>query len=145
MLRPDPGRDRPERVRCHAVHSRMTQDSQCQIRVELEWTAGNYVEGEGAGTSTPHGILRAGAAAGVEAVSKLAGGRLSLDLRGVKIVRAFDTVVVIVALRGGSEDRNYELIGSTAAPDGDLAHGAVLAVLDATNRILERYAPERGG
>ena len=66
--------------------------------------------------------------------------RPDLEFRGAKAVRAFDALVVIVALRGRADDRRCNLIGSSEATEEEVARGGVLAMLDATNRILERYA-----
>lgn len=137
--------DRIKRVRCQGVHTEIAQDSSCRTRVEVEWTNGAIFHGEGQDTNTPQGRIRAGALAALKAAENATGGALSLSLRGAKYIRAFDRRVVIVALRGKSEADRYDLIGSAAAPDDDLVHGAVLAVLNGTNRILGRYVRESEG
>jgi len=137
--------DRIKRVRCQGVHTEIAQDSSCRTRVEVEWTNGAVFQGEGQDTNTPHGRIRAGALAALQAAENATGGALTLRLRGAKHIRAFDRHVVIVALRGRSEANRYDLIGSAAAPDDDLVRGAVLAVLNGTNRILGRYVRESTG
>ena len=98
------------------------------------------MEGVGRGTATRQGLIIAGCLAALDAIRKVVEDRLQLAFRGAKFVKAFDALVVIVAVRGEAEDRRYDLLGCCAAPDGEVARGGVLAVLDATNRILERYA-----
>ena len=87
--------------------------------------------------------MRAAVEATVRALAPLCEGRLRLELRGVRSLRAFDAVLVIVSLLARPEagDVPYRLIGSVAAPDEDLVRGTVMAVLDAVNRVMEGYAP----
>jgi len=61
---------------------------------------------------------------------------------GIKLVRAFDSWIVVTALRGRSSERSYRLLGSAEAPGEDTARGAVLSVLDAVNRVMEKYITE---
>jgi hypothetical protein len=129
-----------QRVRVHAIRSETTPDSRCRVEVELEWAAGNRIQGHGEGTSTQEGKLIAGALAVLEAIDRVTRGLMRLDYRGAKIVRAFDSLVIIVALRAEVPNRRYDLIGAVQAPGDDVVRGAVLSVLDATNRILEWYA-----
>ncbi len=129
-----------QRVRLLSVQMDTTPDSRCVVRVEIEWAAGKRFEGISRGNATRHGMLVAGALATLNALRAVTGGRLQLDFRGAKAVRAFDALVVIVALRGQGDDRGYNLIGCGEAAEEEVARGGVLAVLDATNRILELYA-----
>ena len=129
-----------QRVRLLFVQTEATPDSRCAVRVELEWAAGTRVQGIGRGNATRQGMLIAGSLATLNAVREVTGERLDLEFRGAKAVRAFDALVVIVALRGRADDRRYNLIGSSEATEEEVARGGVLAMLDATNRILERYA-----
>ncbi len=82
----------------------------------------------------------AGSLAALDAIRQVAGGRLNLEFRGAKAVRAFDSLVVVVAVRGQARGRRYDLLGCCATPEDEVAKGAVIATLDATNRVLERYA-----
>lgn len=130
----------PLRVRCHSVASKTTQDSRCAVEVEMEWPKGTRIRGLGKGTATREGMLIAGADAALDALSKIAKDAMSLEYRGAKVVRAFDALVIIVALRAHAGDRRYDLIGACTAPEDDVVRGVVLGVLDATNRILGLYA-----
>jgi hypothetical protein len=143
MPPPSPVGTARTRVRLHSVTTTVRPDSLCEVRVEFEWTGPTLIEGIAEGSDTAQGRMRAGALAALAAAERVTDRSLRLDLRGAKLVRAFDVLLVVVALRGSSSLRRYDLIGSVVAPEGDLARGAVLAVLDATNRIIERYAPSR--
>jgi hypothetical protein len=144
MASPTSSPEPAKRVRCQAVRTEISPDSRCRTRVELEWSGGVIYYGEGEAINTPEGQIRAGAGAAVQAAENATGSQLRLHIRGVKGIRAFDGHVVIVALRGEDDEQRFDLIGSAAAPDDDLVRGAVLAVLNATNRILENYARDPG-
>lgn len=140
MTPPSSSTLRRQRLRFHSVSVETTPDSQCRVDVEVEWSPGTRIHGERVGTATREGMLITGSMATLEAIRTVTRGLLELDFRGAKLVRAFDTQIVIVAIRGRSPSHKYDLIGSTAAPGDDVVRGAVLSVLDATNRILELYA-----
>jgi hypothetical protein len=93
--------------------------------------------GEAEGTQTLEGELRAGAEAAVVAATKAADGKLTLSLRGVKAVRAFDSWIIVVSVGSRGEVENRRLIGAYPSEERDMARGAALAVMDATNRVLE--------
>jgi hypothetical protein len=93
--------------------------------------------GEAEGTQTLEGELRAGAQAAVVAATKAADGKLALSLRGVKAVRAFDSWIIVVSVGCRGEVENRRLIGAYPSEERDMARGAALAVMDATNRVLE--------
>jgi hypothetical protein len=122
------------------VHDRFP-DGRCSVQVVMEWH-GRTLEGLEEGTQTTQGILRAGALATLTAANMAADDGIDLELVGVKAIKAFDAEVIIAAVRGVSPESRYRLIGSCAAStDTEPARGAVLAVLDALNRILEKYVP----
>lgn len=114
-------------------------DGRCQARVQLEWTQGKRFEGESDGTQTLEGEIRAAALATLPPVSQATGNRLTFELRGAKAFRAFDSWVIVVSLNARSDSETRRLMGSYPCPDENTARGAVMAVLDATNRIMERY------
>jgi hypothetical protein len=130
-----------KRARCRKVEMTITRDSRCMVDVEIEWLGGELVPGQGKATDTPEGRMLAGAAAALQAVSRVTKGDLALELRGTKLVRAFDNSIIIVALRAQRRGHRYDLIGSAVAPRDDVVRGAVLAVLAGTNRILEPQTP----
>jgi hypothetical protein len=108
----------------------------------MEWPGGTRIRGLGRGTATREGMLIAGADAALEALTRITGDSLTLEYRGAKVVRAFDALVIIVALRAHAPERRYDLIGACTAPEDDVVRGVVLGVLDATNRILGLYAED---
>ena len=106
----------------------------CRSRVVLEWREGVSFEGSAEGLSSQTGQLRCAAEATVEALEQAVDGKVKLELLGVKAVRAFDAVVLIVSLscHNGTAQR---VVGSYLSED-ELPRGAALAVLNATNRLL---------
>ena len=106
----------------------------------MEWLGGPAFVGIGQGNATPQGRALAGAEAALQAVVQAASAALELELRGTRLVRAFDSLLVIVAVRARILEQRVDLIGATVAPGDDVTRGAVLSFLDATNRLLERYA-----
>ncbi|MSR36072.1 MAG: hypothetical protein EXR95_05425 [Gemmatimonadetes bacterium] len=58
---------------------------------------------------------------------------------GINLVREFDAWIVITALRATSSERSYRLLGSSEAPGDDTTRGSALSVLDAVNRVLQKY------
>lgn len=128
-----------ERLRFQDFALRKFPDGFLAARATLEWEGGVLFTGEARAPQTLEGGLRAGAEATLAAVTDATSGTLRLEYAGGKAVRAFDTWVVIVSLRGKSDDRAYRLMGAYACPDEDTARGSAMAVLDATNRLLPRY------
>lgn len=110
---------------------------QCRAKVVLKLDGGREFVGEAEGLSSPAGNLRTSAQAAVEALENaVRDHRLSLELLGVKAVRAFDAIVVIVSLSSQTSEEPARLIGSCLIRSESPARGAALAVLNATNRLL---------
>lgn len=131
-----PGRNR---LRFEAIDFECFPDGRCTATVELEWKEGERFDGRAEGTHTMQGGLRAGALATLRAAESAAEGRLKLEFVGVKAVRAFDAWVTIAAVRARSQDTAYHLLGSYADLEDPTPRSAALALLDATNRVLEKY------
>lgn len=128
-----------QRLRFEEVGHQATPDGRCRITVRLEWCDRTF-EGVGEGVETQHGRVRASAEACLEAALAGTGKRVHLELIGVKAVRAFDGWVVVVRLTGEAEGRAFRLLGASSCEGTDgLERAAALAILDATNRVLERY------
>ncbi len=117
-------------------------DGSCEARVRTEWTREQSFQGEARGPQTLEGEIRAAATAALHAVSEAAGGSLELTLWGAKAIRAFDTWLVVVSVQARTEEDSLRLLGAHPCPDGNTARGAVLAALDAINRVVEPYLPE---
>ena len=108
--------------------------------MEVEW-CGRAVTGTADGVDTHHGRIRGAAAATVQATMAAAGKHVHVDLMGVKAVRAFDGWVVIVKVAATAGGRSFRLLGSASCEDeAGLERAAAVSVLDATNRVLERWA-----
>ncbi|UCG85573.1 MAG: hypothetical protein JSW71_16810 [Gemmatimonadota bacterium] len=126
----------PERTRLKFVDFDFSilPSGRCRSRVVLGWKDGVAYEGAADGIASQTGELRCAAEATVKALEQAVEGKVKLELLGVKAVRAFDAVVVIVSLscHNGSAQR---VVGSYLSED-ELPRGAALAVLNATNRLL---------
>lgn len=110
-----------------------------RVRVRMDWTQGRSYSGEAEGNQTLEGEVRAAADAALKAAAGATEGQLNLDLRGTKALKVFDSWVVVVMVRAWIEDEPLQLLGAYPCPDEDTARGAVMAVLDATNRVLRQY------
>ena len=132
---------RRQRLRFDDLHHHTTQDGRCRVEVRLEWCGVSY-NGTEEGLETQQGRLRAATLAALRAVAAAAGDQLGLELAGVKAVRVFDGWVVVAAVRGTGQGKPLRLLGSAACGDEEaIERSAALAVLDATNRVVERLTP----
>jgi hypothetical protein len=129
---------RRERLRFEEFDHQASQNSRARVKVVLT-RQGERFTGEATGVETREGASRTAALAAIAAASAATGGRFSAELMGIKLVRAFDSWIVITALRANSSDESYRLLGSSEAPGDDTTRGAVLSVLDAVNRVLQKY------
>jgi hypothetical protein len=127
-----------ERLRFEEFDHQISASGKARVRVVLADREVSYA-GEAVGVETREGAGRAAALATLAAAKAATGHRFDADLVGIKLVRAFDSWIVVTALRAHTPDRTYRLIGSSEAPGEDTTRGAVLSVLDAVNRVLERY------
>jgi len=109
--------------------------SRCRAEVRLQHPDGREVAGEGMDVGDAPAELRCAAQAAVHALEQAVGDTDTFELLGVKAVRAFDTVVIIVALSARHGDRVQRLVGSYLATE-EPQKGAAVAVLSATNRFL---------
>ncbi|CAN5697215.1 hypothetical protein BH23GEM11_BH23GEM11_08360 [soil metagenome] len=147
-----------ERVELLDVILVVTPSGGSEVTVRLGVPGGERFTGQGAGLGHREGTMRAAVDATLRALTPLCDDRLRLELRGVRSMRAFDALLMIVALTArvvtdsDSDEESalgsdrYRLIGTVAAPEEDLVRGTVMAVLDAANRVVEGYAliPEVG-
>jgi hypothetical protein len=127
---------RRERLRFTMFDFKRTPDGRCRAEVGLEWINDVKVRGEASGQSSDLLDLRVAAEAALRALEQFAGKSVGLELIGVKAIRAFDANVIIVSVGvRGAEEYPRRLLGSCLV-ETDPIRGAVLAVLNATNRIL---------
>ncbi len=107
----------------------------CHSRVVLRLKAGVSFQGTAEGLGSPTGELRCAAEAAVQALQQAVEEKVRLELLGVKAVRAFDSMVVIVSLSCHDGTPAKRVVGSYLT-ERELPRGAALAVLNATNRLL---------
>lgn len=125
-----------ERVKFQDFSFERLPDGRCRARVELAWVGGQHFQGEAEGVASDTGEMRCAATAALTALGKAVASRaVQLELLGVKSVRAFDSIVVVVALSATDGVRSTRLVGSYLT-EADIPRGAALAVLNATNRFL---------
>lgn len=131
------GVEEPRRSRLRFTNFRFerTPSGRCSANVELEWLAGERVTGRADGIVSPLGDLRVAAEATIRALESFARGSFTLELIGVKTMRAFDANVVMVSVQANTNDGQRRLLGCHLSED-DLMRGAVIATLQATNRVL---------
>lgn len=110
-------------------------DGRCRSRVLLERKPGEVYEGAANILGSEAGELRCAAQAATEALQQAVGAKMQFELLGVKAVRAFDAMVVIVSLTCHNGIPATRLVGSCLS-DKDQHRCAALAVLNATNRLL---------
>jgi hypothetical protein len=136
-----PGAGRRERLRFTDFGFKRAADGRCSAEVELEWMEGIRVRGSAAGQSSPTVDLRVAAEAALRALERFSDSVLSFELVGVKSIRAFDANVIIVSIvNHGSGPAT--LLGSCLV-ETDPVRGAVVAVLNATNRVLGNFIATR--
>ena len=92
-------------------------------------------QGRAEGIASPAGDLRLAAEATLRAISQFSKGAISFEVIGVKALRAFDANVVIVSVLARRQGTEQRLLGCHLA-DEDSLRSAVLATLQATNRIM---------
>ncbi len=133
------GRGEPPRIRFIGLGVSRGSSGRCRATVTLERIDGGTVDGAADVEASAAGDLRAGAAATLDALHRASSSGHRFALLGVKSVRAFDRHVVLVQLgvtaAEGAVGVPAQLVGSAFA-DGDLMRATVLAVLNATNRVL---------
>ena len=126
-----------ERLRFESFALDEFQNGRCAARVQFGWERGTIYTGEAEGIRTMEGELRAAAHATIQALGAATSGSLQLELVGVKAVRVFDTWVIIAAARGEHDGEALRLTGSfTCEEEEEVARGAVMALMNATNRVL---------
>lgn len=124
-----------QRIRFEEFDLQVESSGRCSAKVVLAWKDGDELVGTSDGVDSPAGQLRCAANAASRALEKAFGEGLSLNVLGVKAIKAFDAILVVVSLTSHSAGLDQRLVGSCMV-DETLARGAALAVLNATNRLL---------
>jgi hypothetical protein len=130
-----PGLSRRERLRFVGFAFERLPSGRCRAEVTLELGPDGRWVGTSEGLASDAGELRCSAEATLRAIEQSVQGQVSFELLGVKAVRAFDTIVLIVSVLSKGDGSTHRLVGSFLA-DHDTARGAAVAVLNATNRLL---------
>ena len=124
-----------ERLRFTDFRFDRTPSGRSSATVQFEWIEGDPIMGKASGQTSELGDLRIACEAALRAIESFAAGAFTLELLGVKLIRAFDSNVIIVAISAKRPDGATRLLGCTLA-ERDPLHGSVIAVLHATNRLL---------
>jgi hypothetical protein len=133
--------DSASRIRFVEARTRKSPTGLCHADVELERVDGERVVGSRSGQPSAMGAIRVAAEATVEALHRAVTAEQRFELVGVKTVRAFDQTVVLVLLTTRTSRGLVRLVGAAvgdSADDADVSRAAVLAVLNASNRVLSR-------
>lgn len=113
-------------------------EGRVSARVTLSWSPDERFEGTAEGDDSPHGQLRAAAEATALALREACIDRIGLEVLAVKAIEAFDTIIVVVSLSSRIDSLSERLVGACLIRGREPARGAVLAVLDATNRLISK-------
>ena len=137
-----PAQLKRERLRFSNFSFTRSPAGRCHAEVELEWVDGVRVVGKADGQTSELGDLRIAAEAALRALESFSDQALVFELVGVKLLRAFDANVVIVSVGVKRGEGPGKLLGCYLA-EKDIPRGAVLAVLNATNRVLGNFIATR--
>ena len=108
-------------------------NGQCQARVSVAWHPAGEFAATVEAADTPQGQLRCAAEATAKALEQATGNTVILQVLAVKAIEPFDTIIVVLSLE--IENVIKRLVGSCLIRER-MALGAVLAVMNATNRLL---------
>jgi hypothetical protein len=137
-----PHSGRRERLRFVDFRFVRTPDGRCSAEVLLDWVDGMQVRGTASGQSSTMVDLRVAAEAALRALETFGDRTFMFELIGVKAVRAFDANVIIVCMDMRNGQGPQRLLGLSLAEE-DPVRGAVVAVLNATNRVLGNFIATR--
>lgn len=133
----------PEVPRVRLTDVRVQRGPGVRYRVEVQLTSpdGRTVVGAHEDATSAAGDVRIGAEATLAALRDAMPDMPAFYVAGAKTVRAFDQTVTLVLIGVTGADGPARLLGA-ACNEEDVARAAVLAVLNATNRVR---APRLGG
>ncbi len=124
-----------DRLRFAAFDFRKLPSGLGSAVVTLEWKESERYVGRAEGVSSAFADLRLAVEATLKALAEFTRHKDVFELAGVKSVRAFDSNVIMVSVMVKREGKSMQLVGCRIA-DGDPLRSAVLATLQATNRLL---------
>lgn len=137
----DAGAPEPPRVRLIDVRVHRGPGVRYRVEVHLTSPDGRPVVGAHEDATSASGDVRIGAEATLAALRDAMPQMPPFYVAGAKTVRAFDQTVTLVLIGVSGTDGPARLLGA-ACNEEDVARAAVLAVLNATNRVR---APRLGG
>jgi len=133
------GPPRSDRPRIALMDCQLERGPAAFTRVTLRFSGPSFVDGifvsRQEGTTCEGGDLRLAALAAFEALAAASGGWLRFELIGVKPIRAFDTMVMMVAAMVHDDAGSRRVVGA-AIVEGDPMSAAVRAALHAANRMV---------
>jgi hypothetical protein len=125
----------PDRLRFAGFDFRKLPSGLGSAVVTLEWKETERYVGRAEGVSSAFADLRLAVEATLKALAEFTRHKDVMELAGVKSVRAFDSNVIMVSVLAKRDGKSMQLVGCRIA-DGDPLRSAVLATLQATNRLL---------
>lgn len=105
----------------------------------LAWPESGDYSAKVADQPAPNDSLTSSAQAAVDALTKALNDRAEIGLLAVEQLEEINAVVVVISM--ADNERVYRLTGSCSI-DGAVPKAAAMAVLDATNRIVEAIRAE---
>lgn len=128
----------PARLRFVHFSLARTQSGVLTVEVAFQTPEGQRHAATATGQSTPLMDYRIVGDAALKALQMAVGTDMTLELQGVKPVRAFDANVVIVSVlaKADGSDRARRLVGCHLSEDEEPLRSTVVAILGATNRVL---------
>ncbi len=131
------------RIRLKKFELEQRPNARCAGRVVLAWERGEEFVGTAEGQDSPQGRLLCAAQATARALERAAPDRFTLEVIGVTVIEKFYAVIVAVSLASRLDEVAERLVGSCLITQRP-SHGAVLAVLNATNRLLGKLLQDAG-
>lgn len=132
---PVPAAANPDRLRFAGFEFRRLPSGLGSAQVTLEWRDGKRYVGKAEGVSSSWADLRLAVEATIKALAEFSNHQDVFELVGVKSIRAFDANVIMVSVIGRRAGQRTQLVGCRIA-EGDAPQSAVLATLQATNRLI---------
>ena len=123
------------RLRLDDVRIATIDGERCRARVSLTGRDSVPRTAEAEGPASPAGRLRSVAEATVAALTQHVQSGLTVELLGIKSLRAFDNTLVVASVMVRWAGHSERVVGS-CIQTVENPRGAALATLDATNRLV---------
>lgn len=127
------------RIRFKHADARQLKDGTWEANVVLAWPESEDFSARVGEPSALSDSLTSSAQAAVDALRKALDNRAEIGLLAVEQLAELNAVVVVLSM--ADNERVYRLTGSCSI-DEEAPRAAALAVLDATNRIVESMRSE---